>query len=259
MLALRNATFEIRFKEDFATAESIRELVSMSTRVIHYSGHGVPNQLVLESDDDIGIANKMSSTQLRDLITTGGAPNLDLVFVSACHSFATGHAFVQAGAKHVVCVTQNDRVLDKAAKQFTYQFYFNLVAGKTVQEAFDIGRQVLKTDLHEDSLAQNESEKFLLLPEDERHDVVLFPARRKMDFERALSLKTNQTGNINTSDNDNNNNNNTSNKGSNNSSGQATPNSGSGANFVNDLTEKRSLRSTFKILTIDSPLFSATK
>ena len=41
---------------------------------------------------------------LQSLLSAGGL-RLDFVFVSACHSKSTGQAFVDAGVKHVVCVS----------------------------------------------------------------------------------------------------------------------------------------------------------
>ncbi|ETO28306.1 hypothetical protein RFI_08826, partial [Reticulomyxa filosa] len=56
------------------------------------------------------------------------------------------------------------------------------------KKAFDIGKQVLKTDLYGDSLAQNESQKFRLLPEDKPHDVVLFPNTKKSELKKQQIL-----------------------------------------------------------------------
>ena len=48
----------------------------------------------------------MTVNTLRDLLSAGGVTpsSLDFVFVSACHSRSVGQAFVDAGARHVVCV-----------------------------------------------------------------------------------------------------------------------------------------------------------
>ena len=50
--------------------------------------------------------HQVTVNTLRDLLSAGGVTpsSLDFVFVSACHSRSVGQAFVDAGARHVVCV-----------------------------------------------------------------------------------------------------------------------------------------------------------
>ena len=50
-------------------------------------------------------------------------PRIELVFLAACHSEMIGNAFLNAGVKHVVCIGQQDEVLDNAALLFTKFFY----------------------------------------------------------------------------------------------------------------------------------------
>lgn len=72
-------------------------------------------------------------------------------------------AFVEAGVQHVVCVNVDEQVRDDAAVIFTRAFYLALIAGKTVQQSFDIGKvAVLSAPDVPDGL--QESQKFLLLP-----------------------------------------------------------------------------------------------
>jgi hypothetical protein len=47
---------------------------------------------------------------LKNLLNAGGL-KLDFVFISACHSRATGEAFVEAGVPHVVCVKVEEMVI----------------------------------------------------------------------------------------------------------------------------------------------------
>jgi len=50
-------------------------------------------------------------------------PNLQLVFLSACHSEQIGKVFLQNGVPHVICIKQEDEVLDQAALDFTKSLY----------------------------------------------------------------------------------------------------------------------------------------
>jgi len=104
-------------------------------------------------------------------------PNLRLVFVSACHSQDAGRAFASAGARHVVAVRRSQEMHDIAAGTFTQQFYFALVNGKTVQQAFDIARQSIDTQFQDNNYLANESQKFVLLPRKADHSAVLYLPR----------------------------------------------------------------------------------
>ncbi|ETO04287.1 hypothetical protein RFI_33111 [Reticulomyxa filosa] len=173
------ASFRVRFVEDFATVRNIRDLVSLSTRIIHYSGFGLPHALALESEEQLGMAKKLPAKELRDLIAIGGGSSgLELVFVSAYHSLASAKAFMDAGVKHVVCMTQDNKTaIDNTSKNFIYQFYLHLVQGETIQAAFDKSKEIITTTTTGNSGSVNKSSentKFRLLPEDKSHDVVLF-------------------------------------------------------------------------------------
>ena len=59
------------------------------------------------------------------------------MFLAVCDSEFAGHAFIEGGAKHVICVKRNQEVLDLASIDFTKSFYNSLITGKTVCEAFE--------------------------------------------------------------------------------------------------------------------------
>jgi len=104
---------------------------------IHFSGHGILNTyetvgdyheltkdqgdfLLFETDE--GDSQLVSRTQLKKLIDTTGA-KLDFVFVASCHSEFVGRIFLEAGAKHVICIDQKNEVDDNAVITFTDAFY----------------------------------------------------------------------------------------------------------------------------------------
>ena len=55
------------------------------------------------------------------------------VFLAACNSENVGRIFLKAGVKHVICVDQNQRILDRAAIEFSKIFY---------DEVFDDGNSI---------------------------------------------------------------------------------------------------------------------
>jgi hypothetical protein len=63
---------------------------------------------------------------------------LKLVLLSACSSFATAEAFFNAGVRNVVGL--RSKITDRAAQVFTRAFYFSLLLGNPVGQAFEIAR-----------------------------------------------------------------------------------------------------------------------
>ena len=60
----------------------------------------------------------MSSGPLKDL-----PANLQFVYVASCHSERVGMIFQQTGVPHVICISQNQTILDRAAIDFSKFFY----------------------------------------------------------------------------------------------------------------------------------------
>ena len=100
------------------TTQSFRQVLMCKPLGIHFSGHGILNTyetvgdyhaltkdqgdfLLFETDE--GDSQLVSRTQLKNLIDTTGA-HLDFVFVASCHSEFVGRIFLEAGAKHVICI-----------------------------------------------------------------------------------------------------------------------------------------------------------
>lgn len=48
---------------------------------------------------------------------------LEFVVVATCHSEFVGKIFLEAGARHVICIKQSKEVSDQAVLTFTETFY----------------------------------------------------------------------------------------------------------------------------------------
>ena len=115
----------------------------------------------------------LPAADLEALVAAGGHA-LQLVVVSACFSHGGGAAFVAAGVPHVIAVKRAERIQDRAAAVFAEAFYYAVLrGGKTVQQAFDIGRSAVANACGIVE-AHSEAEKFVLLPHDAPHDAHLF-------------------------------------------------------------------------------------
>ncbi|CAE7251110.1 unnamed protein product, partial [Symbiodinium necroappetens] len=91
--------------------------------------------------------------------------------LNACHSFAVGQHFVQAGVKHVVCVQDDKEVRDNSCRLFARNFFSALRAGRSIGESFGCGVASLRHS--SDVMCQKDAGSFVLLPEGGDHNVVL--------------------------------------------------------------------------------------
>ena len=69
---------------------------------------------------------------------------IDLVVVAACNSKNVGQVFLDSGVKHVVCVESGKFVLDKAAIEFTRNFYQRILSGSTICSAYETAKAGVK-------------------------------------------------------------------------------------------------------------------
>lgn len=104
---------------------------------IHFSGHGIQNNYESLGDTHYQYKNEgdfllletlqgdsklVSKNKLQRLINAAQC-KLEFVVVATCHSEFVGRIFLEAGAKHVVCIRKQDEVADEAVLHFTNAFY----------------------------------------------------------------------------------------------------------------------------------------
>ena len=170
------ASRNIDLAYDNATTDRLQAVMTRGCKYLHFSGHGHPYSLTFE--DGSGGIHWFSVDQLKALISGGledGEPPFEFVFVSACHSALAGHTFVDCGVPHVVCCQQESQLMDSAALSFTRAFYLALAFGRTLKDAFEIGKHAVLSSATV-SNPDEEMKKFMLLPEDGNHDVPIFNA-----------------------------------------------------------------------------------
>jgi hypothetical protein len=95
---------------------------------------------------------------------------------------------------HVVAVDSDTNVLDSSARVFAEVFYESLIAGMTVQTAFDLARERLvledSSSASHTHVEENSSAQFLLLGDGDHKNAVLFPLSGPADGtdDRGLGL-----------------------------------------------------------------------
>lgn len=128
----------LKFLVSVATPNNFVECIRRGPRILHFSGHGRPQQsLLMEAgnggEQDLTVDRLKSVMQL-------AMHKLKFVFISSCHSSHVANAFVQAGVPHVIGVHNSTRIKDSTALLFFQHVYRNLLDGHTVQEAFHAGQ-----------------------------------------------------------------------------------------------------------------------
>ena len=127
----------LRIKSIQATISNLTNILTKQPLALHFTGHGIENTkenlgrsyqfrqkegnfLLFESDD--GEAELVSEKTLGELIDSSKT-KLEFVFVATCHSEFAGRIFLNAGAKHVICVKQSEAIADLAVVTFSKIFY----------------------------------------------------------------------------------------------------------------------------------------
>jgi len=172
----------IKFRSFVANQTGLSECFNMKPRALHFCGHGVKNNnenfrsvksgkgegdfLIME--DEEGSAEFKSCSHLQYLLQTNQMNDkLEFVFVASCHSSLVGEVFRKAGAKHVICVGREEKILDDACLKFTEHFYQSYFTGRnSVCKAFSDAKEYLKQMPH---LPSGEENKFILLKQEGIH------------------------------------------------------------------------------------------
>ncbi|CAI2381433.1 unnamed protein product [Moneuplotes crassus] len=163
LYSLKDLSYNLNYKVSLGTREHLRRTVIECPIALHFSGHGAENNKnnlgntsmlfkekgnVLFLEDSTALADYYYQTELEALVKARKT-NFEVVFVSSCQSEFAGRIFLNAGAKHVICIRQADKVDDLASLKFSSVFYEHLFGkAMSVCEAFDISQKVVKSEIN---------------------------------------------------------------------------------------------------------------
>lgn len=121
------------------TARSLVEtFIEHDIGVLHFDGHGAPGgAIVLE--DQYGEAHTLSPELLTQAVSENG---IKLVVLNSTHVFECADALRNAGIPAVVGIS--DTMNQEAASTFISRFYRELATGRTVDDAVERGRLMIK-------------------------------------------------------------------------------------------------------------------
>ncbi|CAI2368691.1 unnamed protein product [Moneuplotes crassus] len=165
--------YEMKYKSEVATVNNFRSVITDGPIALYFSGHGIQNtkanigvEYYLSSDkgnillleDEQGMSHYLYEQDLKSMIKMANT-QLEVVFVSSCHSQFAGEVFLNSGAKHVVCIRQGDKISDKTSLRFSKVFYETLfVKNYNVCTSFQIAKDEIRKVFN-----STEANKFLLL------------------------------------------------------------------------------------------------
>ena len=133
-LAKKRTRFEIISEFAVRVDDLRRSLLEHTPQIVHFSGHGAgSNGIALENDS--GQMQLVSTASLARLFKFFQA-DLECVFLNACYSD------VQAAAIHQhinYVIGMNQAIGDRAAIEFAKGFYDALGAGRSIEDAFELG------------------------------------------------------------------------------------------------------------------------
>jgi len=159
----------VRYCHFDGTSDKLREVFTRESLVVHFSGHGESDCLMLEDEEKLGLAKKLTANNLQSLIgSTITDSSIKLLVLSACHSESMAEVLLDCGIPHIVAIRQPQTLEEKDAHDFLRHFYLALLRAKTIAQAFKIGTASISTN--------KSRQNFVLLPADEEyHKVVIFP------------------------------------------------------------------------------------
>jgi hypothetical protein len=130
--------FEIHSVEAVRQIDLHRALLDQEPNIVHFIGHGKKGGLILENE--LGMAVRVSAKALTGLFKLC-SNHVECVILSACYSAS----YAKAVSKHIdYVIGMKKEVEDKSVIDFAVGFYDALGAGKTVEEAFEFGRNAVQ-------------------------------------------------------------------------------------------------------------------
>jgi hypothetical protein len=141
--ATHRASFE-RFQHPGLRVSGIRKLLLRhNPHILHISSHARPTEGLVLEDDNSKTAKIKCDRLVKLILSSSDNARLHLVFFSFCYSEACATAIL---AKVPYAVGVRDKIRAESLLLFTKVFYEALASNKSVQDAFDIAGECLKTE-----------------------------------------------------------------------------------------------------------------
>ena len=115
-------------------------MLDIEPKIVHFSGHGGPGGLALEDDD--GQARFIHKEALSSLFKLF-KDKVECVLLNACYSQDQAEGI----SEHInYVIGMSKEVSDKAALEFAVGFYDAIGAGRSIEDAFEFGRNAIQSE-----------------------------------------------------------------------------------------------------------------
>lgn len=135
--ALRQAGDKFELRQAWAARidDLVREIVAHQPEILHFSGHGSPSGALL-LEDAHGRAQQVETRALASLLAAAG-DSVRCVVLNGCY---TGTQASELAGAVPALIGTTDSIRDDQAVRFSSAFYQGIAHGRTVREAFHLGR-----------------------------------------------------------------------------------------------------------------------
>ncbi|MBD2409407.1 hypothetical protein FACHB389_13065 [Nostoc calcicola FACHB-389] len=134
--------FKLEQKWAVGTDELRRALLDFEPHIVHFCGHGSGTEGLVLEDKETGREKVVSTEALADLFELC-KEHVECVVLNACYSEKQANAIVQ----HIgYVIGMSELIGDKAAVKFSVGFYDALGAGRSVETAYNFGRNAIQLE-----------------------------------------------------------------------------------------------------------------
>jgi energy-coupling factor transporter ATP-binding protein EcfA2 len=130
----RLGKFELSFGFEVRTQELTKKLLEHSPQIVHFCGHGAGERGLVFQDEN-GKEQLLSTEVLARTFKTF-ADEINCMVLNACDSEIQAEAIIE----HInYAIGMRQAILDRAAHLFSVGFYQGLGAGKSIEQAYELG------------------------------------------------------------------------------------------------------------------------
>ena len=133
--------FDLRTRVAVKFETLAKALLEIEPEIIHFSGHGETNGIVLEKED--GTSHFIKKDTIQRIFKISSEHSLKCVLLNSCYSLEQAKELSKLG---IAVIGMNDSVSDEMAINFTKGFYTSLGAGKDIKTCFDVGLAYISID-----------------------------------------------------------------------------------------------------------------
>jgi hypothetical protein len=146
----RLGTFEISLGLGVRPQELTEKIAEHNPQIVHFCGHGAGEQGLVFQNENGG--EQLVSTEILARVFQTFANEIKCAVLNACDSDCQAVAIVE----HIdYVIGMRQQILDRAAYLFSVSFYKGLASGKSIEQAYEMGRIAIQIWTNDSSSTQS--------------------------------------------------------------------------------------------------------